>query len=174
MSTWGTLAGLGMLGGGVVTMNPTLALGGAGVLAGEENNKYKRQQEQSNMLANAEALRYSPWTHMNPGMMKAGVGSDLMAGMQGGLAGAMMGSQFATPEKPAVATGDTRGEVEKTLNSLDSKYGEAVPLGAQPTAPIEVQPPQPTWSEMNPFGGQMPASNPKPNFYSRRSPWVSA
>jgi hypothetical protein len=58
------------------------------------NNKAKQKHEEDAMKANAEAMRYSPWTGMKPQMMGKTSGSDIAAIMQGGVGGAMMGSQF--------------------------------------------------------------------------------
>jgi len=65
------------------------------------------------MLANAEQMRYSPWSGMQasfmPGQSLPSAGSAALgAGIQGGLQGAMMGQQFSkgmakTPEVPGAA-----------------------------------------------------------------------
>lgn len=60
------------------------ALGGIGGRQAEKNN------QANNMEANAEAIRYSPWTHMATQMQQAqapkgGLGGDVLAGLTSGL-----------------------------------------------------------------------------------------
>jgi hypothetical protein len=76
--------------------------------------KSKQKAEQANMMANAEAMKYSPWTGMNPGMMQASGGSPALAGLSGGLQGAVsgagLGQQFSktTPIDPGVMAAQTQ------------------------------------------------------------------
>ncbi len=88
----------------VLAIWPMLIAAGIGALSSMKQNDDQRKNEANAMEANAEAIRYSPWTGMKPGMMSSQVGSGLAAGLQGGLGGAMFGSQFGkgTP-KPTVA-----------------------------------------------------------------------
>jgi hypothetical protein len=162
MSIWADLAGAGMTAAGIYTMNPALIAGGVGTLAGDANNTYKRNQENANIGANAEALRYSPWTHMNPGMMKAQTGSDAMAAAQGGLAGAMFGSQFGKTAAPTAA--DTAG-----INAV-----------AQGTKDVNQYMPLDETPAMNGYTGDVSGPNaplpqgrgalPNPSYF-RPSPW---
>lgn len=147
-------------------MWPMLLAAGGGALLGMENQKYKVAQQKDNMLANAEALRYSPWTHMNPGMMKADTNSPLMAAAQGGLTGAMMGSQFgggaATPEaKPDAIMAAGASDVNQ--NPGLGNPSEMVPAKnyANPL------PGQNSWAGMMPVR----VASQQPNFYSTGSPW---
>lgn len=193
MSLWGSLAGIGLTGAGVATLNPALALGGAGVLVGDQNAEFKRKQQQDNMLANAEAIRYSPWTGMKPGMMKADVDSPFMNMMQGGLTGAMMGSQFGkvapvapgvTPAVAAAATPDSAleagggfapgsfAEERARLASptiVTPDVGDAPYVGGQlPAKNVgNPMPGQSRWAGLRPT---MLAQN-APNFYQTGSPW---
>lgn len=76
----------------------------------QAQDKAKRDQatQQANMLANAEQMRYSPWSGMQaqfmPGQSLENPGSAALgAGLQGGLKGAMFGQQFSkgTPSPAA-------------------------------------------------------------------------
>lgn len=71
-------------------MVPLLIAAGMAAL-NYEQNKEKQKQEQQNMLANSEAMKYSPWTKMNPQMMGHNAQTGLAAAAQGGLAGYMQG-----------------------------------------------------------------------------------
>jgi hypothetical protein len=87
-----------------VFMWPMLALAGGSALlsAMQASNKAKQDAatQRSNMLANAEQMRYSPWSGMSASFMPGQAlespgGAALGAGLQGGLQGAMFGQQFA-------------------------------------------------------------------------------
>lgn len=75
-------------------MWPMLIAAGAGALLNAQKQKAQQQAEANAMEANAEAIRYSPWTKMNPGMMQGSGGSQTAALAEGALSGAMFGSQF--------------------------------------------------------------------------------
>ena len=62
-----------------------LGMAGLGYLQAEK----KRKQELEMAKANAEANRYSPWTHVN-NQIVAPTSDGLSGAMQGGLSGAMM------------------------------------------------------------------------------------
>lgn len=74
----------------------------------------QQDAEKRNMLANAEALRYSPWTGMNPGMQKSsGVdagGAALTGGLGGALSGAQFMNQFQAPSKPEMPMAQNQEE----------------------------------------------------------------
>lgn len=59
------------------------------------NNQQKKKQETAQMQANAESMRYSPWTGNKPQMMGRSTGSDMGAIVGGGMQGAMIGSQLS-------------------------------------------------------------------------------
>lgn len=80
----------------------------AGAIKGAQANSAQKKAEKSNMNANAEVMRYSPWTGMNAQFIQAQPHqSDFMAGLHGGGQGFMggmgMGGQFGggAAAKPA-------------------------------------------------------------------------
>lgn len=153
-------------------MWPLLALSAGGAVLGYENQKYKQEQQKQNMLANAEALRYSPWTRMNPGMMKADVGSPMMGIAQGALSGAMMGSQFggaaptAAPVAAAAASPTPDSSLEAGGGFAPGSFAtERARLGSPATTPelgLNAMPVQNRWAGMR---------QNQPNFYQTGSPW---
>ena len=63
------------------------------VFGAGQSNKNQRENEAANMEANAEAIRYSPWTKMNTQMVQAqtpktntiaNIGAGLLSGIQQG------------------------------------------------------------------------------------------
>lgn len=75
-------------------MWPMLAAMAAGSLMGAAKNKSERQAAAADMAANAEQIRYSPWTHM-ASQMKAAPAMSLTGDMlQGGVTGAMQMQNF--------------------------------------------------------------------------------
>lgn len=64
--------------------------GGTGIL----NQKAAKEKDFRDQIANAEMMRYSPWTGMNVGYRGATAPSAISAGLQGGVAGAMQGQKF--------------------------------------------------------------------------------
>lgn len=81
-----------------------VGVAGASALMGASQAKQKQKAEQAGMIANAEQIRYSPWTGMNASIQgPSGANDPTAAGLQGALGGAMMGQQFkkAGAEKPA-------------------------------------------------------------------------
>jgi hypothetical protein len=82
-----------------------VGVAGASALMSHQQAKEKQAQEKANMLANAEQIRYSPWTGMKTDIKGATAGSPMAAAAQGGLSGAMMGQQFSKGfgAKPAPA-----------------------------------------------------------------------
>ena len=90
------------------------------------------------MLANAEAIRYSPWTKMNPEMMGKEAGSPLLGAASGALGGAMQGHNIASAasaDKAAEAKG--AADIAKTgaetnyLNSMAGTPGIAPSVNQQ-------------------------------------------
>jgi hypothetical protein len=61
----------------------------------------KRDDQRRQIKANAEAMKYSPWTGMKPEMMSMSGPSELGGAAQGALSGAMMMDQFKGDSKPA-------------------------------------------------------------------------
>ena len=80
----------------------------------------KRNQQRSQMKANAEAMKYSPWTGMKPEMMGMSGPSEMGGAMQGGLSGAMMMDQF---NKPDAAKAPAPGAETAAMNSTMSPWG---------------------------------------------------
>lgn len=74
---------------------------GASLVTGMMGAKQKEKQDKAGMMANAEAMRYSPWTHMNTQMQAPTAEDPGLAGLKAGLGGAMAGSQFAQQFKTA-------------------------------------------------------------------------
>lgn len=150
-----------------------VSLAGVGAGASYLNNKAKQKQESANMMANAEAMRYSPWTGMKPQMMGRSTGSDTASIMQGGLQGAMFGSQFhgrpaPTPNSDAV-TADLASQQKLAQVPVGSSAVTPQPpgLGGQQLAENLQSPNMPTPGEL---GWQQPGQNlwshlKKPNMY---------
>lgn len=72
-----------------------VGMAAVGATSSYMNNQAKKKQEQANMMANSEAMRYSPWTGNKPQMMSSTAGSDIGATLGGGMQGAMIGSQLS-------------------------------------------------------------------------------
>ena len=97
-----SLLGGGAAGGSAAAMgaSPWLAvgLGALGAAQGLMGANAQKKAERANMRANAAAIQYSPWTGMNPGMMKSEAsnpyGAALGGASQGALSGLMFGQQF--------------------------------------------------------------------------------
>lgn len=85
-----------------------VGIGGAGLVTSVMGANQKAKQEKAGMLANAEAMKYSPWTGMNTQMQTAQSEDPALAGLKGGLAGAMTGAtfgqQFAKAPTPVTGT----------------------------------------------------------------------
>lgn len=75
-------------------MFPLLLGALAGGALGMANNAAQRKAQSANMMANAEAIRMSPWTGQNPGMMNAQPSSFIGDVAGGAMGGAMFGQQF--------------------------------------------------------------------------------
>lgn len=78
-------------------MDPlTLMLAGSALGAGTGllNQKAQKEKDYRDMMANAEMMRYSPWTMMKTGYMGATAPSTIGSLLQGGVAGAMQGQKF--------------------------------------------------------------------------------
>lgn len=81
-----------------------LALGALGAFGGARQANQQKQNDFQNMMANAEAIRMSPWTKMNVGMMQGQPRqSGLMAALGGGLSGAIKGAAFDKAISPGAA-----------------------------------------------------------------------
>ncbi|MFN9972340.1 MAG: hypothetical protein ACK58T_20865 [Phycisphaerae bacterium] len=76
------------------------------MLMGAQQAKQKQKAEQAGMIANAEQIRYSPWTGMNANIQgPSGANDPGAAALQGALGGAMQGMQInSAMAKPAPAT----------------------------------------------------------------------
>ena len=90
--------------------------GGLNMVMGSKAAADKGRADAANLKANAEAIRYSPWTKMNAEMKDVSANNPAMAGLAGGAQGAMAGYQFgksnpdlfggkAAPEAPFSAAG---------------------------------------------------------------------
>lgn len=78
-------------------MDPiTMALlfGGGSALLGGAQAAQKNKMDKANMMANAESIKYSPWTHMDAKMQGAQTEDPALAGLKAGLGGAMTGATF--------------------------------------------------------------------------------
>lgn len=89
-------------------MIPLVVMAGMAAM-GAIQAKQKQEAEKQQMLANAEQIRYSPWTGMKSNVKgPSGGNSQMMGAAQGALGGYMMGQQFGgggTPgaTKPTMA-----------------------------------------------------------------------
>lgn len=72
-----------------------LILAGVGAGLGYLQAKEKQRQERENMLANAEQIRYSPWTGLKSNIQGASGNSPLLAAGGGALGGGLQGVQIA-------------------------------------------------------------------------------
>lgn len=67
-----------------------IAMGALSAAQGIAGRGAEANAQEANMKANAEAIRYSPWTHMATQMQQAqapkgGLGADVLAGLTSGL-----------------------------------------------------------------------------------------
>lgn len=121
------------------------ALGGIGGRQAEKNN------QANNMEANAEAIRYSPWTHMAKEMIpaqapKGNLGADLLAGATSGLQqeqnikAADAKTNYYNTQANAIKKAAGDKEDEELLNSIPDR---AQPLAqASPQGALGIQLPQ--------------------------------
>lgn len=79
----------------------------AGVVAGKMNSDAQNKKQKDQQMANAAQIQYSPWTHANVSMMGNSAPSEGASMLQGGLAGAMVGSQFNKSAAPSTPTAPT-------------------------------------------------------------------
>jgi hypothetical protein len=91
--------------------------------------KNQQRAQSANMMANAAAMEYSPWTGMGKGMLQAEAGGSAadtaLAGLEGGMAGYQFGKQFA--KKPEVTPDPTPAKTAGTMkpniySGIDRKY----------------------------------------------------
>lgn len=103
-----------------------VGVGGGTALLGMMNQadqqRQQAKQQQANMMANAAAIQYSPWTGMKTGMMAGeAVPNDVLGtGAQAGLQGYAFGRQFAKAAQaptPAAKTASS-GAVKPTIYSV--------------------------------------------------------
>lgn len=106
--------------------------GGLGLVSGVMGAGQQRRAQQAGMEANAEAMRYSPWTGMKPQMMQAQPINGLGEGIGGLAQGAMFGKQF--DPKAAIPAKDN---FDKQLASYNPSEAERVQFeaGYKPAAP---------------------------------------
>lgn len=77
--------------------------------------KEKQKQEKANMLANAEQIRYSPWTGMNSSIQGKDSSSPLLGAASAGLGGYMQGSNIASSMSAnKMASDQAAAELAKT------------------------------------------------------------
>lgn len=89
----------------ITIMMLSSALGGG---MGMMNQKAAKEKDYRNQMANAEMMRYSPWSGMSTSYKGADAGSNAGAIGQGALSGAMFGSQFGGG-KPVMSPTDNGG-----------------------------------------------------------------
>jgi hypothetical protein len=96
-----------------------VGVGSAALGAWQQDQQMKNQQraQAANMMANAAAMEYSPWTGMGKSMVGAEAGGSdadtAFAALEGGMAGYQFGKQFGkkptTPQKkPSIYSGIDR------------------------------------------------------------------
>jgi len=82
-------------------------------LSSLDQQKQANNNQRAEMLANAEAIKYSPWTKMQTSMKgpqsTGSTGDAIGAGIQGGMQGAMFGQKMGGP--PA-QTGPTMADLD--------------------------------------------------------------
>lgn len=153
-------------------MDPiTLAIGG-NLLMSYLGNKQKNENEKKNMLANAAAIQYSPWTHMKTEMSKTSEENPWLAmaggAMNGYLQGSLYNKQF--PQAPAQTPNQQADAQMKTIGAaVDNHFNPQVPGGVpEPGAAPQEAPFEPR--------NYIPAKNEpldlsmrKPSYYG--SPW---
>lgn len=86
-----------------------------------EQQKAQAKADKANMLANATAIEYSPWTGMQASIKgpqaDAGDAGIIGAGLQSGMQGALFGKQFQGKPKQPMPTKDGG-----TWAGLESRY----------------------------------------------------
>lgn len=82
-----------------------IAMAAGSALMGAQKAKQEREAQRSNMMANAEQMRYSPWSGMSASFMpgqalESPLGAAIGGGMQGAVQGMQFGKQFgkSTPD----------------------------------------------------------------------------
>ena len=122
-----------------------------GAIMQERNAEAQRAAQKRQMLANAEQIRYSPWTGAKVNVEGPSAadptGAALGGALQGGLAGAMMGAQFqklspkdATPTPTPAPTADAGAQKPGVNMALASNASYA--------PPDDTQDPYDTWGGM--------------------------
>lgn len=102
-----------------------VGVGTAALGAYQQSEAQKNQQraQSANMMANAAAMEYSPWTGMGKEMVQAAPGGSTadiaMAGLEGGMAGYKFGKQFNKPT-PKPEDNPTQGMKQKKKPTLYS------------------------------------------------------
>lgn len=126
----------------------TLGLGALGLGAGVANSQAQQAQRKRDMMANAAAIQYSPWTGMNPGMMAGTPDNTLGAAIGGASEGAVTGLLLGRgTKKPGVK------------DPFDSTGQTAQPLGQGQTYDMT--------NASNPWDGMQ-------TMYGRRRPGMMA
>lgn len=127
-----------------------LVAGGIGLGSGYLQAKQQNRNNQANMLANAEATRYSPWTGIKGqigGADSADVGAAAgMGGMQGALGGYMTGKGMQSTD---LANQKNQLEVMKLQEEALAK--KPTLMSDQPAAASQYQMPDQgnLWARMN-------------------------
>jgi hypothetical protein len=139
-----------------------VAMGGLGLIQGQQ----KQKADKNAALANAEVMRYSPWTGMKADMKQVDGGQALMGAAQGALGGAMQGANFSKAAPSAPMTPPPAGG-----GSAWDSMSKGVP-SASPTADNLIASSD-AFKPMAPMS-QMPQKNPielakfeNPTFYTQ-------
>lgn len=103
-----------------------------GAYTKNEQNKAQARAQKANLEANAEMMRYSPWSGMKTGLMTQeatpGMSDAIGSGLQSGLKGYQFGKQF--DKKPAMAPGaenPDQAALEKMRNAYFNKQNMLPP-----------------------------------------------
>lgn len=145
-----------------------VGMGTASALMGANQAKQKQKTEQASMIANAEQIRYSPWTGMNASIQgPSGANDPGAAALQGAVGGAMMGQQFKGMGAGMTSTPDASSMAKPAADmSSPSSMGMADSMISQSSAfqPMEMgQGMGSGMDQMQPPG--MLAVNKKPGLY---------
>lgn len=108
-----------------------VGVGGATALMSYAQAKDRQKQERANMLANAEQIRYSPWTKLKAEIQGAQAQNPVMAGLGGALQGGIGGY--------SMKQGMNKVDQENALAELQKQKLQQELGGISPIAMAELQ-----------------------------------